>query len=134
MEKKKRILFIDDEPDILYILGIRLKSLGYEVFGAASGDEGISLALQKRPGLIFVDLLMPGKDGRQVCREIRTKAELRGVPLVLFTAVEARSEGAVDKNAVKEMAEEAGANDYLIKPFEHEDLLEKINKFLGEKE
>ncbi len=118
---KCKILFIDDAPDILMMSGIRLKKLGYEVLTAASGDEGIRIAEEADPALIFLDIMMPDKDGLQVCREIKNKPSLKRIPVILFTAL--------SRDIVEQKIAESGADGYLIKPFEPEDLLEKVNRY-----
>ncbi len=118
---KPVILFIDDAPDILMMSGIRLKKLGHEVLTASSGDEGIKIAEEAKPALIFLDIMMPGKDGIRVCREIKSNPALKHVPVILFSAL--------SKDIVEEKVHEAGADGYIIKPFEPDELLGMVNKY-----
>ncbi len=119
--KKPKILFIDDAPEILMISAIRLRKLGYEVLTAACGDEGIRIAEEAEPALIFLDIMMPDKDGLQVCREIKNNPSLKCIPVILFTAL--------SRDIVEQKIAESGADGYLIKPFEPEDLLEIVNRY-----
>lgn len=120
-QEKCKILFIDDAPDILMMSGIRLKKLGYEVLTAASGDEGIKIAEESGPALIFLDIMMPDKDGLQVCREIKDNPSLKRIPVILFTAL--------SEDTIGQKVAESRADGYLTKPFEPEDLLEKVNMY-----
>ena len=119
--EKPVILFIDDAPDILMISAIRLRKLGYKVLTASSGDEGIKIAEEARPALIFLDIMMPDKDGIRVCREIKSNPALKHVPVILFTAL--------SKDIVEEKVHEAGADGYIIKPFEPDELLGMVDKY-----
>jgi CheY-like chemotaxis protein len=123
MSEKARILFVDDAPDILMISTIRLRKLGYEVLTASSGDEGIKIALEKRPSLIFLDIMMPDKDGLEVCREIKANPELKDIPVVLFSAI--------SEDTIREKLSYSGADDYLLKPFESHELTGKVEKYCG---
>ncbi len=122
MENKQAILFIDDVPDILLISTIRLKKLGYEVLTAPDGDEGLRIARENKPGLIFLDVMMPGKDGLQVCRELKEDPELKKIPVILFSAVESAM---MDK-----YLEQSGADGAVAKPFDPDELISTVMKYL----
>jgi len=121
----KKILVVDDEPDILKVVRFRLKATGYDVITAENGQKALDLMEKQKPDLIFVDLRMPVLDGYGLCRRLKADDELKNIPIVLLSA----SSG----GTIAEKAEELKADDYLVKPFEPEELLEKVKKFLGEK-
>ncbi len=119
---KHAILFIDDVPDILLISTIRLKKLGYSVLTAPDGDEGLKIAREKKPGLIFLDVMMPGKDGLQVCRELKADPELKKIPVILFSAVESAM--------ITKYLEQSGADGAVAKPFDPDELISTVTKYL----
>lgn len=123
MTEKKRILFVDDEPDILKLIAFKLRKEGYEVITAQDGEEALQLA-QDSPNLVLLDLWLPGIDGYEVARRIKTDARLKDIPIILFTASGSNRE-AIAKNVF-----ELGVQDYIIKPFKSEELLEKIKRYI----
>lgn len=110
-----RILVIDDDPKITSFLRRGLSYEGHEVLVANDGQSGLELALTKSPDLVVLDILMPGMDGFEVCRRIRQKSD---VPVLMLTAK--------DEVADKVAGLDAGADDYLVKPFAFEELLARI--------
>lgn len=118
----KKILLVDDEPDLVEVVTFRLKSAGYDVITALDGKTAFDIINDTRPDLILLDLLLPVISGDEVCRKIKSDDRLKDIPVILFTA---------SAILVPERAEKLGADDYLIKPFEPEDLLGKIKKFIG---
>ncbi len=118
----KRILVIDDEPDILKVVDFRLKKAGYDVITAIDGQEGLDLAKKERPDLIFLDLCLPKVSGEDVCERLKSDEEFKEIPIVFLTASQALR--------VAEKAKKFGAQDYLIKPFTPEDLLAKVKKYI----
>ena len=111
----KKILVVDDEKDIVDIIAFNLKKEGYEVLSAYDGEEGLKLALAENPALVLLDIMMPGRDGFEVCRLIREKSQ---VPIIMLTA---RAEE-VDKV----LGLELGADDYVTKPFGVRELMARI--------
>lgn len=118
MYSDKRILIIDDEPDFIEVIAMRLEANGYEVLRAYNGEEGLRTAVDEKPNLILLDVMMPGMDGFQTLREIRKTVGVRTTPVIMLTA----------KGESKSIrrGQELGATDYLIKPFDAEDLLELL--------
>lgn len=112
---KKLILVVDDEKAIGDILKINLEKEGYGVLIAADGEEGLSLALDRNPDLVLLDVMLPKMDGFEVCKKIRQKSE---VPVVMLTA---RSEE-IDKI----LGLELGADDYVTKPFSVRELMARV--------
>jgi two-component system, OmpR family, alkaline phosphatase synthesis response regulator PhoP len=122
MSTTKKILIADDEPDILEILSFNLKGEGYEVATAKNGDEAIDKAKLFKPDLIILDMMMPGKNGMEVCNILRTQSAFAGTLIVFLTAIN-------DENTeIKSL--ENGADDYLTKPISPKVLLSKVSSLL----
>ena len=119
----KRVLIVEDQADIRKLIRMTLEFEPYEIHEAADGTEGLRLADQVKPDLILLDVMMPGEfDGLQVCTRIRANPSLRDTPVVLLTA---RGE-----NQDRDAGEQAGADQYLIKPFSPLQLIETIGRLL----
>jgi len=82
----KCVLVVDDEPNVLKIVGRRLTAMGYEVITAGSGEEALKKAFARRPDLVLLDLLMPGMDGAEVCGRLKENARTASVPVIMLTA------------------------------------------------
>jgi two-component system, OmpR family, alkaline phosphatase synthesis response regulator PhoP len=122
MSTAKKILIADDEPDILEILSFNLKGEGYEVATAKNGDEALDKAKIFKPDLIILDMMMPGKNGLEVCNILRTQPIFAGTLIVFLTAIN-------DENTeIKSL--ENGADDYLTKPISPKVLLSKVSSLL----
>ncbi len=117
---KKKILVIDDEGDILKLARIRLEANGYEVITLDSGERAVEVASAEKPDLILLDVILPGKNGCDVCRDLKAKEATRSIPVIIFTAHYPEEE------YIKISSGEIGANDYILKPFEIQTLLAKI--------
>ncbi|NWJ95074.1 MAG: response regulator transcription factor [Chloroflexi bacterium] len=117
-----RILAVDDDPEILDLLSRGLQFEGYEVETALNGEEALISFRQSAPDLVLLDLMMPGIDGLEVCREMR---KLRDTPVLILTAKDAVS----DKIA----GLDSGADDYVVKPFVFDELLARIRAHLRRK-
>lgn len=111
-----RILIIEDEPDLLRGLELNIKAEGYGVITATTGDAGLSAAINERPDLVLLDLMLPGMSGLDVCRELRRKQF--DAPVIMLTA---RADE-VDRVVGLEI----GADDYVTKPFGIRELLARI--------
>jgi len=118
---KERILTIDDDPDILDVLELTL-SEQYEVFQANNGDEGLRMLQQKNPDLIICDYMMPIMNGREFCKALKKDILLRQIPIIMLTG----------KGEVHDRIGgiEAGADDYIVKPFDPSELLARIRMIL----
>jgi DNA-binding response OmpR family regulator len=115
---KKKILVVDDEPNILMSIEYILDMEGYEVHTARDGEEALSVAERIRPDLILLDVSMPRKDGYEVCRILREREDMAGTKVIMLTAKGQALE--------KKKGLEVGADEYVTKPFSAVDLLEKI--------
>jgi DNA-binding response OmpR family regulator len=118
MNLKRRVLVVDDEPGIVKVLGIKLKLHGYEVIGTTSGAEAVELARQREPDVMLLDILMPGMSGMEVLERVRTFSQ---VPVIVFTA----------RPDVLQIAMNMGAADFIAKPFDPDQMVEKIRCLLG---
>ena len=118
---KKKILIVDDEPDFVEMLKMRLQSKGYEVIYAFNGNEGLKKTEDHRPDVILLDIMMPQKDGYTMLNELKRNEELCRTPVIVVTA----------KPGMKDLFEIEGVKDYILKPFEAEDLLLRINRAIG---
>ncbi len=118
----KRILVVDDEPDILQVTSFRLKKAGYEVLTAIDGREAMDLIKKEPLDLILLDLVLPQVTGYEVCKWVKADDKLKEIPVILFTASAVHD--------VTEKASQTGAQDYIVKPFEPEELLAKVKKFI----
>ena len=117
-----KLLVVEDHPDMLELLIMELKMMGYQAIPARSGKEGVEKALQEKPDLILMDIMMPGMDGWEATRALRAKPETQGIPILAETALFRESDL---KSCI-----EAGCNDYLVKPFTYEELQEKVKEFI----
>ncbi len=118
----KKILVVEDHPDLVYILTRILESLGYTVVSATHGSEGVEKAAKEKPHLILMDILMPGMDGREATRKIRSNPETQDIPILATTVLY--------KEPELKKCIEAGCNDWLVKPFSRQDLQGKIQAFI----
>jgi len=121
--KKKKILVVDDEGDLLKLEKARLETSGYVVITLDSGARVLEIAKSEKPDIILLDMVMPGKNGCEVCRDLKADPATRGIPVIIFTAHYPEEE------YLKVGSGDVGADDYIIKPFEASELLAKI-KFL----
>jgi len=113
------ILVIDDEANIRELVSVYLTSAGFRVEGAGSGAEGLEAFRSKHPSLVVLDLMLPGMDGMQVCKAIR---EVDATPILMLTA----RDRDIDKVALLE----AGADDYVVKPFSPPELVARVRALL----
>ena len=116
----KRILVVDDEPDILEFLQIILQDEGYEVVTSDKGEYLEQLHNGGLPHLILVDVLLSGKDGRAIVKYLKSQEETKHIPIIMFSA----------HPSAEETARRAGTDDFLAKPFDIDVLLAKIARFL----
>jgi len=119
---KEKILLVDDEPDILEIVGYNLKKEGYKVLTATNGKEAIDVALKKKPELIILDVMMPEMDGMETCHQMRNNPVLKDTLIAFLTA---RGE---DYSQIAGF--DAGADDYITKPVKPRVLISKIKAIL----
>ena len=118
----EKILVVDDEEHIQELIRFNLENNGYKVVSATDGNEALKLALQECPQLVLLDLMLPGKDGYDVCKEIRRNNAISNTPIIMITA---KSE-----ELDKILGLELGADDYMTKPFSIRELLARVKAVL----
>ena len=118
----RRVLVLEDDPDILAIIEYTLSHEGFDVVGAANGERGLREAAARTPDLVVLDLMLPGIPGLEVCRRLRAGKESRHVPIIMVTA---KSEEA---DIVAGL--EVGADDYVTKPYRVRELVARVNAVL----
>ena len=119
----KKIVVVDDEPDILTVVVFRLKKLGHQVLSAVTGKEAIALIKAQKPDLVILDYRLPDMNGLDISRAVREDPALRKTPIILLSA---SSGGEITVEAYKS----ASISDYIKKPFDPEELLACVKKYL----
>lgn len=120
----RKILLVDDSETVLQMEQMMLESDGYEFITARDGEEGVSKALDHKPDLILMDVVMPKMDGFEAVRRLREHRDTRRVPVVMVTSkAEAES---------LEAGYVCGCNDYIVKPIDRLELLAKVKNLIGE--
>ncbi|MFZ5376824.1 MAG: response regulator [Patescibacteria group bacterium] len=117
---QKKVLIIDDDPDIIDSTKTILDFAGYTAVGETN-NHTIQRVIEVKPDLIFLDLWLTEIDGRELCRQIKTHPKTKKIPVLLFSA----------SRNIQQNAKEAQANDYIAKPFELDELLQKIDFLLN---
>lgn len=118
----EKILVVDDEEYILELISFNLTNNGYTVLTVNNGIDAVKIAIEEKPNLILLDLMIPGKDGYDVCKEVRSNIEIKNIPIIMLTA---KSEE-IDKI----LGLELGADDYITKPFSVRELLARVKAVL----
>ncbi|HKK01439.1 MAG TPA: response regulator [Desulfuromonadales bacterium] len=124
MNNKGKILVVDDHQTVVKLMEAVLRLRHYEVIHAENGEQGLSLALQEQPALIFLDVMMPGMDGFTVCERLKTDPQTSRIPVVFLTA---RGE-----ETDVERGEKAGGDGFVKKPFKTMEILKLIENHLQE--
>jgi len=119
---KPRLIIAEDEPHLREILRFQLEAAGFEVRDSCDGKEALELALSDPPDLILLDVMMPRMDGYETCRQLRESFLTRHVPIIMLTAKTTASD--------KVLGLEGGANDYVTKPWEREELVVRVRNAL----
>jgi CheY-like chemotaxis protein len=117
---QKKILIVDDEPDILEFLSVILEDEGYAVAMTDKGAYLEKLPNGALPDLILLDMLLSGKDGREIVRQLKSQEQTRHIPVIMFSA----------HPSAEQTAREAGADDFIAKPFDIDDLLNRVARAL----
>ena len=124
----KKILVVDDDPDLVEATSIILKTMKYDVSAAYGGVEGLEKARNEKPDLIVLDVMMPDRDGYAVCKELKADPELSGIPVLLLTAVVSHIS---TTRYTQQMGMETEADDFIDKPVEPQVLVERIEALLA---
>jgi len=120
----KVILVVDDEPNILLSLEYLMQQAGYEVRSARDGDAALEAMENGLPDLVLLDVMMPKRDGYEVCQAIRARPEWKGVKVIMLTAK--------GREVEREKGMSLGADDYVTKPFATQELVDKVRQVLDE--
>ena len=118
----KKILFADDEVDLLKVSSLRLEKTGYQVFGAMDGQEALDLARQEMPDLIILDVYLPKMNGDEVVKILKKDEKLKRIPTILISA---------DTQTLEERTLKSGADGYLAKAFASGELVALVKKHIG---
>ena len=119
----KKILVVDDEMHIIRIVKYKLESAGYQVLTALNGIDALKVAREEKPSLIFLDIMMPGLNGYEVCSQLKNSPETRNIIIIMLTAKGQESD--------KIKGLEVGVDEYITKPFSPQDLLDRTRDLLG---
>ncbi len=118
----KKILIVDDEVDLVETVRFPLEMEGYQVLISYNGEDALNQARKENPDLILLDLMLPKLDGYKVCRLLKFDDRYKHIPILMLTAKTQEKD--------KTLGMETGANEYITKPFEMEDLLKKVKAYL----
>jgi DNA-binding response OmpR family regulator len=119
----KRVLVVEDEPNIILSLEFLVKEAGYEVRIARDGEAALEAVAEATPDVVLLDLMIPKRDGYDVCQTIRANPAWKDVRIIMLTAR--------GREAEKEKGLALGADDYIIKPFSTRELTQKLKQMLG---
>jgi two-component system alkaline phosphatase synthesis response regulator PhoP len=121
----KTILIIDDEPDLVEIIRFPLEIEGYRVLVSHNGEDGLNQARREMPHLILLDVMLPKLDGYRVCRLLKFDEKYKHIPILMLTAKVQEKD--------KAMGRETGVNEYIGKPFDIDELVQKVKSYLDER-
>ncbi|XOV88703.1 MAG: response regulator [Pseudomonadota bacterium] len=119
---RAKVVIIEDEPDIVEVIGYNLKREGFQVASSGRGDEGLNLVRNLSPSLVILDLMLPGMDGLTVCQQLKSDPITRDVPIIIVSAKGEESDVVIGLGL--------GADDYLAKPFSPRELLARVKAVL----
>ena len=120
----KKILLTDDDKDLVEVMSLRLEREGYTILRAYDGDECLDKARAELPDLIIMDVSMPKMDGYSALKAIRTDKAIRHIPVIILTA----------KDQMEDIFKMEGVKDFFVKPFEYEDVAQKVRSILQKKQ
>lgn len=124
IKQPKRVIYIEDEPEMIDLVHLILGRRGYSVIGAIGGREGLDLVRKERPDLVLLDLMMPDMDGWDVYHQIKSDESLRDIPVIVITAKAQNIDKVLGLRVAK-------VEDYIAKPFSPQELLERVNEVLS---
>jgi two-component system alkaline phosphatase synthesis response regulator PhoP len=127
MEKRAKILLVDDDPDFVQATKVVLESQPYEVITALSGKEGLKRAREERPDLVLLDIIMPEVDGFQVCQQLKKDPQLAQIPVIMITSF---SERYMETSLPMSQGLTLEADDFVDKPVAPNELLIRVQKWL----
>lgn len=122
----KNILIIDDDPATTRLLEVLLTREGYTIRTENLSDKAVQTTIEFQPDLVILDLMMPGADGFEICRAMKTDPDLESIPVLMFTSA--------NQAKIRQQAAEVGINEYITKPIHPNDLKQKIRDWLNKSE
>jgi len=120
----KKVLIVDDEEKVRRLIETTLSIGDFQIFQAKDGEEALKIAQEEKPALILLDIMMPGIDGFEVCKRLKSNSETKSSCVIMLTAKGQKQD--IEKGYA------VGADDYFVKPFSPMELLNKVEKVLGE--
>jgi len=120
----KRILVVDDEPHVVRTLTFVLEKEGYQVLTAGNGEDAINQVYESKPDLMFLDVMMPKKNGYEVCGELKNDSNLKNIYIIMLSAK--------GQEADKEKAMNLGADEFMTKPFSPAGVVSRVRELLGQ--
>jgi DNA-binding response OmpR family regulator len=118
----KKVLIIEDEPDILDVVRLALVPDGYQILAATTGEKALEMAVTDPPDLILLDIMLPGRSGLDVCQQLKNDPHTQEIPIIILTA------RALDSDI--QAGYQAGCDEYIVKPFDVLSLAERVREFL----
>jgi DNA-binding response OmpR family regulator len=119
-----KILVVDDEPNIVMSLEFLMKQAGFQVRTASDGEAALSAVAAERPDLMLLDVMMPRKNGYEVCQAVRANPDWKGIRIIMLTAK--------GREVEREKGLALGADDYITKPFSTQEVVERVRELLAE--
>jgi len=119
----KSVLIVDDAPNIVLSLEFLMRKEGYDVHSVSNGDEALEAVAENIPDLILLDVMMPRKDGYEVCQELRANPDWKNIKIIMLTAK--------GRDVEREKGLALGADDYVTKPFATQELVAKVKTLIG---
>lgn len=120
---ERKILVVDDEPNVIRSLTFVLSKEGYDVSSAINGEDAMAKVKQSKPDLMFLDVMMPKKNGYEVCQEVKSNSGLSDIHIIMLTAK--------GQEADREKGLNAGADEFMTKPFSPIMVIDKVKELLG---
>ena len=119
----KKVLFVEDEPDHIAMLKTRIESQGYIFLSALDGEEGLNLALEQKPDIILLDVIMPNMNGYEMTYLLKQNDEMKDIPIIIITASGAKK--------LEQKCIEMGVQEVIHKPYDSAYLMERLSYYLG---
>jgi DNA-binding response OmpR family regulator len=124
MDVANKILVVDDEPNIVLSLEFLMKQAGFHVRTASDGEAGLAAIAAEQPDLVLLDVMMPRKNGYEVCQAIRANPDWKAIRIIMLTAK--------GREVEREKGLALGADDYITKPFSTQEVVERVRELLAE--
>jgi two-component system alkaline phosphatase synthesis response regulator PhoP len=121
---KKKVSVVDDDPSLLELISAVLEQEGYDIETYTNGEDFLKTLKTSKPDIVLLDMMMPGMSGREVCEKVREDPETKDVKIIFVTVAKFSETG-------KETLEKMNVQDYVTKPFDNTDLVNRIKKVIG---